>query len=282
MTRWSRLRALIGGAGLLICALAGPAGANGNEALDISTPAGGAVPPYEILGHGGYVMTANEVLLTARSGDRTMVVAFSPPSGVSPAALAAALEAAGARPAASVAAGCSYARLGSARTLCPVLRWSRGGYARPRVYFVDHTGWQWPVSTATGGWNGAPGIDSYYLSGGCPAGGHCVDVWSADYGNTCWQGASSWSYDGNGFFLDGSVAIWLNEYNGRGTCGGRTINYAKNSAGYLQDVCHEQGHTLGLDHNSSTGSCLYADIINASQSRYPGTADLNLLGWLYR
>lgn len=223
--------------------------------------------------------------VTTGSDGITRVVEYTPAQGVDAGALYTTLKAAGVsglvRPRAeAVSAGCSYAHLGGARTLCPILHWANNGYTRPQVYFADHTSGNWPVQSTTRNWNNSQRLDTHYVST-CPSGVHCVNMWSDNYGNTCWQGISSWSYDGNRNFIDGSVSIWLNEFNGRGGCGNRTINYAKSAAGYQQDACHEQGHTLGLDHNADWHSCLYADIINSYYSVYPDADDYSLLNWIY-
>ncbi|MCW3816437.1 matrixin family metalloprotease [Micromonospora sp. DR5-3] len=43
-------------------------------------------------------------------------------------------------------------------------------------------------------------------------------------------------------------------------------------------ACHELGHVLGLGHNTSTSSCVYA---YRSSQRYPNTDDFNLLERYY-
>jgi predicted Zn-dependent protease len=42
-------------------------------------------------------------------------------------------------------------------------------------------------------------------------------------------------------------------------------------------TCHELGHALGLGHNSSTGSCLYASAVSGTDPQYPNSNDYNTL-----
>lgn len=159
--------------------------------------------------------------------------------------------------------------------------------ARPsliiEVYFVDHTGANWPVDTSTYTWNQAQGIDSSYRWANCPgtAGIYCVNVVDQNYGNTCWQGLTSVSWDPNSRNIT-SASIKLNDYNGTGICNGNSVNYAKNSNGYREDACHEMGHALGMGHNfSSSGSCLYGTILNGSSMLSPSSDDFTLIARLY-
>lgn len=106
---------------------------------------------------------------------------------------------------------------GTATTLgCPQLHWANNGYGHPQVYFVDHTGANWPVDVSTYTWNQAQGIDSTYVNGSCPGygGTHCIDLFDADYGATGWVGLTTYNYDGNQNLIDGQVYIQLNDYNG--------------------------------------------------------------------
>lgn len=185
--------------------------------------------------------------------------------------------------AAAATGGCTYYTWGTAKTLCPESHWANNGYGHPQVYFVDHTGSSWPVTTATYTWNQTHGVDSVYVWGSCPgySGTHCVNVNDANYGNSCWEGETSTVVAANGNFVDGQVWIALNDYNGTGICGGQAVTYAKNAAGYRQDACHEEGHALGLDHNSSTDSCIYSTIINNNSALGPDANDFSLLAWVY-
>jgi hypothetical protein len=144
--------------------------------------------------------------------------------------------------------------------------WTYGGYARPQVYFNDHTPSQWPVSQSVSTWNQSIAIDSWWTTS-CPsplAGRHCVDVWNADYG-TAWQGYTAMDVDANNHFIDGSVVVHLNDHfwstdDNRGT------------------TCHELGHALGLAHNrTNRSSCIFKYSIDGPDPRYPSADDFSVL-----
>ncbi len=162
------------------------------------------------------------------------------------------------------------------------IHWANNGYAHPQVYFVDTTTARWPVSASTAVWNQAHGIDSRYVWARCPTTGgvHCVVVSDADYGSSCWQGLTRVSWDSR--YNLTFAGIELNDYAGSGSCGGHAVSYAKNSARYRQDACHELGHALGMGHNSAAaGSCLYGTIINSANDLVPSGQDLALIAGLY-
>ncbi|MBN9619062.1 MAG: hypothetical protein J0H43_04945, partial [Actinobacteria bacterium] len=169
---------------------------------------------------------------------------------------------------------------GTARLECSnghTLHWANNGYGHPQVYFVDHTGSAWPTDVSTYTWNQAQGIDSIYVWGSCPGygGTHCVNVNDANYGNTGkWAGTTGLTYltwnPTSYNFVDGKVYIQLNDY-----------NFGLNAAGHRQDVCQEQGHSLGMDHNTATNSCMYQYIINSTGAETPDSADFSLIAELY-
>lgn len=258
------------------------------QRTDAGVPGTSSSPPVLALAHHGSVDTGDHVLtVITPSGDVTHVAEYLPAPGLSADQLGAHLgvnsgSEGGALSVAPASYGrCSYAYLETATTLCPMLHWSNAGHANPQVYYVDHTTSRWPVRQSTSAWNAARNIQLHYTRSGCPAGAHCVNVWDANFGNSCWQGMTTWSYDRYGNFINNSVDIRLNDYNGTGVCQGRSVNYYKNSAGYRQNICHEQGHTLGLDHNAAYDSCLYARIADSTSLITPDSNDLALLGWLY-
>ncbi len=162
------------------------------------------------------------------------------------------------------------------------LHWANNGYAHPQVYFVDHTGSQWPTNVSTYVWNRAHGIDSTYVWGRCPGyrGTHCVNLVDHNYGNSCWQGLTTVSWDSKYNIQRASVSF--NDYNGTGVCRGVRVNYAKNANGYRQDACHEMGHALGMGHNrASSGSCLFGTITNSGAVLAPSNQDFTLIARLY-
>jgi Matrixin len=217
------------------------------------------------------------VVSVQKNRDGTVTeTAYTPAPGVTAKDLAARLTARGVpnvkvadEPAmTTLAAACSS---GTARTwpssaTCFV-RWAYNGYARPQVYFIDHSGSAWPVGRAVTKWNETSGIDSVYRipSSGCPGGGiHCVHVYSGNYGSG-WTGLTSRTLNAAETYY-ASATVKLNTY------------YSGTEAEHWNTACHELGHVLGLDHNTSTGSCVYA---YRSSQRYPNADDFNLLERYY-
>ncbi|OKI41690.1 matrixin family metalloprotease [Micromonospora sp. CB01531] len=217
------------------------------------------------------------VVSVQKNPDGTITeTAYTPAPGVTPDDLAARLTARGAPNVAvadesdmgALVAACSS---GTARTwpssaTCFV-RWAYNGYLRPQVYFIDHSGSEWPVGRSVTKWNETSGIDSVYRtpSSGCPGGGiHCVHVYSGNYGSG-WTGQTSRTLNAAGTYYAGAT-VQLNTY------------YSGTEYERWNTACHELGHVLGLGHNTSTGSCVYA---YRSSQRYPNTDDFNLLERYY-
>lgn len=122
--------------------------------------------------------------------------------------------------------------------------WAHDGLAHSQIYFVDHTGTKWPVSTSTYKWNEAHGVDSYYETT-CPGSWlHCVNVYEYSsndglYGETIF--INGW--DANQHNYEG-VTVWLNDY---------TVTTATQAH---KSTCHELGHVLGLAHRFTNSSCM--------------------------
>jgi predicted Zn-dependent protease len=83
-------------------------------------------------------------------------------------------------------------------------------------------------------------------------------------------GLTTYQVGSNNNFVDGKVFVRLNDY-----------PYVVNAAGHRQAACHEQGHALGMGHNTSTSSCLYFQITNATGSQGPNNDDFSLIAGVY-
>jgi hypothetical protein len=135
---------------------------------------------------------------------------------------------------------------------------------------IDHTGSQWPVYSAAAVWNESVAMNVGYrwYTNGCPN-SNCVDFWDKDYGNTGWVGETFSSYyTGSDLFVTGSVHVDLNDY------------YSLTGSQLQTAVCHEMGHSIGMDHNDYTSSCLYFQD-DTYVSRYPNSDDFQMLADIY-
>jgi hypothetical protein len=151
---------------------------------------------------------------------------------------------------------------GTARQWCDH-QWDYGSYNDPQVYFLDSSSSAWPVVASVTEWNRATGIDSYWKSGtsACPTGVHCVTVNNGAYGATGWLGLTSWTPN-----TQGPVSVKLND------------SYSLTAAERRTIACHELGHALSLNHNTSTSSCLYS---GTYISLVPNADDYKLLPLIY-
>lgn len=163
---------------------------------------------------------------------------------------------------------------GSAKYLCLKssphwwFNWRWNGFDDPQVYFRDYTPAAWPVRASVTEWHRSPGVDSYWTQGACPGGGrHCVPVRAANNGPNGIVGYTYMEVDSIGFFIDGKVRVDFNSHysssdDNRGT------------------ACHELGHALGLAHNGSRSSCLYATSISGPDPRLPHSTDISVLRYI--
>ncbi|MER5650738.1 matrixin family metalloprotease [Streptosporangium sp. NPDC002524] len=148
---------------------------------------------------------------------------------------------------AAAASDCAY---GQARTVtCPVSYWRNLGRSNPVVMFSDYSSAAWPTDAAVYKWNVVPNIDSWYRYGGhCDVlnDAFCVNVYSADYGDTGWWGRATHYYvpPNHGAIIGAEVHL----------------NDAPNltAAQRGSTVIHELGHVLGLGHNMWSGDVMYA------------------------
>lgn len=149
------------------------------------------------------------------------------------------------------------------------VKWAKKGQPRPIIHFLDRTSAAWPVGRAVTEWNKVSGIDSIRRTpaGGCLSTAHCVEVVSANYGDTGWVG-ETWRHLNGAATYHTDVAIYLNDY------------YVHNETDRWIASCHELGHALGLNHNTSTGSCMYGRKV-AGMSKYPSANDRALIERFY-
>jgi hypothetical protein len=143
--------------------------------------------------------------------------------------------------------------------------WYRGATAVAQVYFVDHTGVRWPVNASVIKWNEASRLGAYYSNPGtCPF--HCVQVYEGNYGSG-WYGLTTLSVDANKHFIAGNMKIQLNN----------SLSTTQNQRQSI--ACQEEGHAIGIDHQSATNSCMYPTA--AYFPLYPNGHDFDMVYTLY-
>lgn len=206
---------------------------------------------------------------------------FTPAPDVTPAALARSLAAGGVSNVVvrteavpdEIQVQAAACRTGTATTwpstaTCFV-KWAKKGQPRPIIHFLDRTSAAWPIGRAVTEWNKVSGIDSIRRTpaGGCLSTAHCVEVVSANYGRTGWVG-ETWRHLNAARTYHTDVAIYLNDH------------YVNTETERWIASCHELGHALGLNHNTSKGSCLYGSL-EAGMSKYPSANDRALIERFY-
>lgn len=141
---------------------------------------------------------------------------------------------------------------------------ANAGSGPTTLVFEDHTGDEWPVHEALNTWSKvikASGAALVVEYGQCRAGARCVRVGAADHGE--WNkvlGHTTFSLNG--------AEISLNTYYSNSVQQRRAI------------ACHELGHALGLKHNPSRDSCLFATVDDAPAVT-PDRADQDALARLW-
>jgi len=228
----------------------------------------------------GAAAGTSEVYSVIKNADGTVTESvYTPAPGVSATALASRLTARGVpglavrSATAEVSAQVASCSNGTARTWASAetcfVRWSYNGAVRPIINFVDSSAAQWPVGRAVTRWNNVSGIDSIYrpASSGCDgAPVHCVKVSSYSAADGAAAVTNRTLNAAQTYYSSASVK--LNNY------------YAGDETDRWTSACHELGHVLGLDHNTSRTSCLYASQ-GAGVSKYPNGDDEVLLERYY-
>ncbi|WP_165942560.1 matrixin family metalloprotease [Micromonospora sp. KC721] len=220
-----------------------------------------------------------DVLSITENADGTVVERlFRPAPGVTPAQLAQLLTESGVpnvviREDDDITAQAAACKQGTARTWASsatcFVKWAKKGNPRPVIHFLDRSSAKWPVGRAVTEWNKASGIDSIYRapSAGCASSAHCVEVVSANYGASGWMGETVRHLNAARTYHT-HVSVYLNDH------------YHNNESVRWETSCHELGHVLGLGHNTSKSSCLYA--YGASDvSKYPNSDDRALITRFY-
>ncbi len=146
--------------------------------------------------------------------------------------------------------------------------------------------WDSMLNTALSDWSKSTVLDMSKVAGGTkpkscrPTSGR-VEVCSASYGNSGWLGLAQIWITGGTHITQGIVKN--NDY----YFGSSTYTY-NNTAEMQHVICQEIGHTLGLDHQSTSGASLntcmdYYHNTSASdtKSTHPNQHDYDELGIIY-
>src|SRR5919197_5556728 len=147
--------------------------------------------------------------------------------------------------------------------------------------------WQSMLQKASSDWSQSTVLDTQVVSGGArpkscrPTSGR-VEVCSANYGNTGWLGVAQVWITGGTHITQGTVKN--NDY----YFGNSTYKY-NNTAEMQHVICQEIGHTLGLDHQDTSGislnTCMdYYHNTSASdtKSTHPNQHDYDELATIYQ
>jgi hypothetical protein len=146
--------------------------------------------------------------------------------------------------------------------------------------------WDNHLATVSSDWSKSTVLDTTIVAGGtnpkpCKATSGRVEVCSASYGNTGWLGVAQIWITGGTHITQGVVKN--NDY----YFGSSTYQY-NNEAEKLHVICQEVGHTLGLDHQSTSGASLntcmdyYHNTSNSdTKSTHPNQHDYDELATIY-
>ncbi len=122
----------------------------------------------------------------------------------------------------------------------------------------------WPVNAAAERWDDNNPVDFRYTTQPCPSGSQCVTVRQAELADPA-VGVTSTVRVGTDIK---TFTITLDTTFGRTNSSARRRNV----------VCHELGHSLGLQHRSATTSCLTSYV---TSQQYPDATDIKNLNSMY-
>lgn len=146
------------------------------------------------------------------------------------------------------------------------------GFPRGYVYWHDKTGSAMPVYASAIEWDKETRLDAVYVSGGssCTS-SHCVTVYELDYSNVGCSNPYGEAYTPTNTAGHLTTDTWVRFDR---QCGSRTY------ADRRELVCHELGHSIGLQHlSSSANTCMrQGDMAGYS---LPNQHDYDLLHALY-
>jgi len=123
----------------------------------------------------------------------------------------------------------------------------------------------WPVRAAAERWDNGNPIDFRYTTMGCPTNSQCVTVKQAELASPT-VGVTATASVGSEIRAS---TITLDTTYGRTNTAARRRNV----------VCHELGHSLGLEHRTAKSSCLTS---YASSQKFPDATDMKNLNTMYR
>jgi hypothetical protein len=146
--------------------------------------------------------------------------------------------------------------------------------------------WDGMLTTASNDWSKSTVLDTQVVTGGTrpkncrPTSGR-VEVCSASYGNTGWLGLAQ-------IWITGGVHIVQGVVKNNDYYFGNSAYQYNNTAEMQHVICQEIGHTLGLDHQDTSGislnTCMdYYHNTSASDtlSTHPNQHDYDELGIIY-
>lgn len=133
---------------------------------------------------------------------------------------------------------------------CPPLHWERFHTTHAYWYIEDHTGSAWPVYASQIEWNKSCCVGAYYAGTACSSSFHCVKAYEGKYSQPCgsapkWTGCTYVTSESNTTNHISSVYIQYNDL------------YTITGGEHRQVACQEQGHAMGMGHNSSLSSCMF-------------------------